>query len=414
MMWWENETFRRIDGRLFLGGRSTAEVAARFGTPLFVYSRARVLANYDRLASAFDAPPPLKTRIFYAMKANPHAGVLRLLCRRGASVDAVSPGEVEAARRAGFPGQRILFTGTSVSGDDLRRVFRVDGVTVNIDAEEQLELMRDIRDEECPRKRIRVSVRWNPGIGRGFNPKVVTAGARSSDGTPIKFGIEESRVLLVFKKAREYGFEPAGLHQHLGSGWSREDFPVVRDAVDRMIRLAARLEKAGLRLQFLDFGGGIGPRYQRGQTLFPVDRYGAHIIRRIRNSGLSIRQMAVEPGKYLVADAGVLLARVVYVKKSFGQIFACVDAGTFTSLPRPAVYAGARHEILNCERLGSRPTVPVTVAGNLCETGDVFGKNVPLPYPRQGDILAILHAGAYARSMASNFNLREIPREILL
>ncbi len=413
-MWWENEFLRRVDGRLYLGRRPAAEVAGRFGTPLYVYSRPRVGANYDRLVRAFAAPPPARTKIFYAMKANPHPAILRWLCRLGASIDAVSPGEVEAARRAGFPAGRILFTGTSVSDEDLRRVFRVQGVTVNIDAVEQLELMRDIRRREFPFKKIRVSVRWNPGIGRGFNPKVVTAGARSSDGTPIKFGIEESRVPGVLEKALEWGFEPVGLHQHLGSGWTREDWPVVRAAVDRLVRLARRLEEAGVRLRFLDLGGGIGPRYHREQTLFPVDRYGAHVVRKIVEAGLGIRWIAVEPGKYLVADAGVLLVRVEYLKTSYGQLFACVNAGTFTSLPRPAVYAGARHEILNCERLESRTTVPVTVAGNLCETGDVFGRNVPLPEPKRGDILAVLHAGAYARSMASNFNLREIPREILV
>ncbi|OGD21917.1 MAG: diaminopimelate decarboxylase [Candidatus Aminicenantes bacterium RBG_16_63_16] len=413
-MWWENEFLTRVEGRLFLGRRPATEIAARFGTPLFVYSRSRILANYDRLVHAFSAPSPLITRILYAMKANPYPGILRLLKRRGSSIDAVSPGEVEAARRAGFPADGILFTGTSVSVEDLRRVFAVDGVIVNIDALEQLDLMGEVRQKEFPAKSIRVSVRWNPGIGRGFNPKVVTAGARTSDGTPIKFGIEEGRVPAAFERALESGFEPVGLHQHLGSGWTREDFPFVRDTVDRMVRLAARLEKDGVPLQFLDFGGGIGPLYDPGQTLFPVEKYGSYIIRRVASAGLNIKSIAVEPGKYLVADAGVLLVRVEYLKTSHGQRFACVNAGTFTSLPRPAIYAGARHEILLCERLGSRTTVPVTVAGNLCETGDVFGRDVPLPEPRRGDILAILHAGAYARSMASNFNLREIPREILV
>jgi diaminopimelate decarboxylase len=413
-MWWENELLSRREGQLFLGGRPATEVAARFGTPLFVYSRPQILANYSRLARAFEASPSLKTRIFYAMKANPHPGVLRVIRRRGGSIDAVSPGEVEAARRSGFPGSRILFTGTSVSTGDLRRVFGVDGVTVNIDALEQLELMREVRDREFAGKKIRVSVRWNPGVGRGFNPKVVTAGVCSTDGTPIKFGLEEGSVPLAFERAREYGFKAVGLHQHLGSGWTREDFPSVREAVEKLVRLAARLEKAGLRLEFLDFGGGIGPRYQAGHKLFPLEDYARFVGRRIVRAGLKVGWVAVEPGKFLLADAGVLLVRVEYVKTSHGQVFACVNAGTYTSLPRPAIYAGARHEILNCAKLGARLTVPVTVAGNLCETGDVFGRQVPLPEPRRGDILAILHAGAYARSMASNFNLRENPREILI
>ncbi len=412
-MWWENDFLKRDGGRLCLGGRPAAEIARRFGTPLFVYGRRQILANYARLTEAFRAPTP-RAGIFFAMKANPNPAILRLLRRRGGSIDAVSPGEVEAARRAGFPAARILFTGTSLSAEDLRRVLAVDGVTVNIDALEQIELMSEVKRKEFPGKRVRVSVRWNPGIGRGFNPKVVTAGARSSDGTPIKFGIEESRVPLAYERALAAGFEPVGLHQHLGSGWTREDFPVVRAAVDRMVRLAARLKDDGVPLRFLDFGGGIGPRYHPAQSLFPVKRYAAHISRRIAGAELDLESIVVEPGKYLVADAGVLLVRVEYLKTSYGQLFACVNAGTFTSLPRPAVYAGARHEILNCDRLRSRATAPVTVAGNLCETGDVFGRNVPMPEPRRGDILAILHAGAYARSMASNFNLREIPREILI
>jgi diaminopimelate decarboxylase len=413
-MWWNNEFLRRAGGRLYLGRLPATGIAERFGTPVFVYSRARILANYERLRHAFGAASNLETRIYYAMKANPNAEILRLLRRRGAWLDAVSPGEVAAARRAGFPAGRILFTGTSVGAEDMRKVFRVEGVIFNIDAMEQLELMREVQRDHFPRRRIRVSVRWNPGIGGGFNPKVITAGARTSDGTPIKFGIEGSRIPAAFQRAAEYGFQPVGLHQHLGSGWTREDFPVVREAVDRMIGLAARLERDGVSLEFLDFGGGFGPRYHGSQALFPVEKYAAHVGRGMADAGFSAASIAVEPGKYLVADAGVLLLRVEYVKESFGQLFACVNSGTFNSLPRPAVYAQAHHEILNCERLASRRTVPVTVAGNLCETGDVFGKNVPMPEPERGDILAVLLAGAYARSMASNFNLREIPREVLI
>jgi diaminopimelate decarboxylase len=413
-MWWDDVFLRRVNGRLYLGRVPAAELAQRFGTPLFVYSRPRILANYERLRRVFGGASRLETRIYYAMKANPNQDILRLLRRRGAWLDAVSPGEVEAARRAGFAARRILFTGTSTGAEDIRRVFAVEGITFNIDAMEQLELMREVRRAARPRRRILVSVRCNPGIGGGFNPKVITAGARSSDGTPIKFGIEVAKVPAVFVKALEYGFEPVGLHQHLGSGWTRGDFPVVCEAVNRLTGLAARLEDGGFSLDFLDFGGGFGPRYYPNQGLFPVEKYAAHVGRAVANAGISVRSIAVEPGKYLVADAGVLLLRVEYVKESFGQRFVCVNSGTFNSLPRPAVYAQARHEVLNCERLKSRRLVRVTVAGNLCETGDVFGKDVSLPEPARGDILAVLHAGAYARSMASNFNLREIPGEVLI
>ncbi|MBN2264429.1 MAG: diaminopimelate decarboxylase, partial [Candidatus Aminicenantes bacterium] len=378
-----------------------------------VYGKDRILERYARLEGAFARHSALPARICYAMKANPHRGILRLLRRRGAWIDAVSPREVRTALKAGFPAERILFTGTSVSRADLRAVFAVDGLTVNIDASEQLDLMSEIK-REFPGRIIRVSVRWNPGIGRGFNARVVTAGKRSSDGTPIKFGVEADKVIGVFRRARRLGFRPVGLHQHLGSGWVREDFGMVRAAVDRMVRKAREIERAGFPLEFMDFGGGFGPRYLKSRGVFPVERYIAYLSAAVAGSGLSVKELAIEPGKYLVGDAGVLLLGVEYVKESYGNIFACVDGGTYNTVPRPAIYLSAHHEIVNASRVEGPAKARITVAGNLCETGDIFGRDRSLPLPRSGDVLAVLCAGAYCRSMASNFNLRDIPREVML
>ena len=137
-------------------------------------------------------------------------------------------------------------------------------------------------------------------------------------------------------------------------------------------------------------------------------------MRKIKKSGLKIKAIAVEPGKYLVGDAGVLLVKVQYLKKSYGNLFACVNAGTFNTVPRLSIYAEACHHIVNCSRLDDEKKERITIAGNLCETGDVFGKEIEMPKPERGDILAVLGAGAYCRSMASNFNLREIPKEIII
>jgi diaminopimelate decarboxylase len=217
-----------------------------------------------------------------------------------------------------------------------------------------------------------------------------------------------------------------------------------------MIAKAGELEGAGFHLEFLDFGGGFGPRYAAEQTLFPLARYAAAICGRIRRSGLRPAAIAVEPGKSLVADAGAILLRVEYVKESYGNIFACVNGGTFNTLPRSAIYAHPYHEIVNAgpmaEKnrstttglsstsaktrlslttestksssktgpLSDRNIVPVTVAGHICETGDVFGRDLRMPRPEPGDILVVLGAGASGRSMASNFNLRPIPAEIVV
>ncbi len=413
-MWWESELLQVRDRRLFLGRSPAEDIAAKYGSPLFVYSRTRIASNYRRLQKTFSSRLRTPLRICYAMKANPHREILTLLRRLGASIDAVSPKEVREARRAGFPANRILFTGTSLSDDDLERAFRVDGLTVNVDALEQLEVMKKVKERSFRGKKIRVSIRWNPGIGRGFNPKVVTAGIRSPDGTPIKFGLEEKKVIPALERALSYGFIPVGLHQHLGSGWVNEDYRAVSRSVDRMVDMACRIEKTGTRLEFLDFGGGFGPRYDRAQKLFPLARYAGHIARRVRGSGLSVKTVVIEPGKYLVADAGVLLLRVEYLKESYGHLFACVNAGTFTSVPRPAIYPQARHPVIHCGRVRGGRMKPLTIAGNLCETGDVFARDILMPQPRRGDILAVLYAGAYSRSMASRFNLRDIPPEILI
>jgi len=414
MNWWETDFISVQGNRLRVAGEDAGALAKRYGTPVYIYGKDRILERYAQLDNAFARYSTLPARICYAMKANPHRGILRLLQRRGAWIDAVSPCEVETALKAGFPPERILFTGTSVSRADLRTVFAIDGLTVNIDAAEQLDLMSEVRRRDFPGKALRVSVRWNPGIGRGFNARIITAGKRSSDGTPIKFGVDAKKVIEVFSRARRLGFHPVGLHQHLGSGWVREDFGMVKAAVDRLIRKAREVDKAGFPLEFLDFGGGFGPRYLKNRAVFPVEDYIAYLSNAVTKAGLAVKALAIEPGKYMVGDAGVLLLGVEYVKESYGNLFACVDGGTYNTVPRPAIYLQAHHEIVNASRFEGPHKARITVAGNLCETGDVFGRERSMPLPESGDILAVLCAGAYCRSMASKFNLREIPREILI
>jgi diaminopimelate decarboxylase len=167
-------------------------------------------------------------------------------------------------------------------------------------------------------------------------------------------------------------------------------------------------------LEFLDFGGGFGPRYFKEQEFFPLKKYIDLITQQVSLSGLQLKAVALEPGKYIVADAGALLLRVEYIKESYGNLFACVSGGTFNSIPRPVLYPQAKHQIINCSQIQSKNMKRLTVAGNLCETGDIFGQDILMPPPKRGDILAVLTAGAYCRSMASRFNMRDIPREIMI
>ena len=415
MSWWENEFLKVKENKLYLEERPADKIAREYGTPVYVYSRKQILRNFQDLKEAFaSAESKLEVRLAYAMKANPHPGILKLLLQAGAFIDAVSPAEVEAALKAGFPEEKIMFTGTSISQEDFEQVLRHPGVTVNIDAYEQIEILEAARRRLRIKRPVQVSVRWNPGLGRGFSSKTVTAGKRSSDGTPIKFGVEEARVLETYNKLKKLGFQPVGLHQHLGSGWTEEDFPVAIKAVDRMIKKARELKKAGFNLEFLDFGGGFGPKYRAEERFFPLAEYAAYILDKVEGAKLGLKAITVEPGKYLVANAGVLLLAVEYVKKSYGNLFACVNAGTYNTVPRPAIYEEAYHEIVNASCVQSRKKVKITVAGHLCETGDVFGVERLMPLPERGQTLAVLMAGAYCCSMASTFNLRSIPQEILL
>lgn len=413
-MWWENNFLKVKDRKLYLGEKEATKVAQEYGAPLFVYSKKQILSNFNTLLKSFTDKTPLEVKLYYAIKANAHQKILKILKDAGACIDAVSPGEVNEALHTGFPAEKILFTGTSVSAEDLQQVFNQDDLIVNIDAEEQLDLMKKVRDRWFKHKKIKVSVRWNPGIGRGFSSKVVTAGEKTYNGIPIKFGIEEKKVIPTFAKAIQYDFTPVALHQHLGSGWTNQDFEAVKSTVDKMIQKSSEIQEQGFSLEFLDFGGGFGPKYSSDQEVFPIKEYAEYICQKINKSDLKIKALAVEPGKYLVGDAGVLLVKVEYLKKSYNNTFACVNAGTFNTVPRLAIYPEAYHHIVNCSNVNYGKKERITVAGNLCETGDVFGKEIEMPVPKRSDILAVLNAGAYCKSMASDFNLREIPKEIII
>lgn len=412
--WWETEFLSVKNNKLYLEGISAEDIARQEGTPIFVYSLKEIRRKYEQLKRDLADLSPWRFQIKYALKANPNPKILSTLLACGVGIDAVSPGEIKRALEVGFPPAKIFFTGTSLSTEDLTFALSVPGICLILDAVELLPRLKEVAHQSSCPKPIKIGFRWNPGLGLGFASRVITAGAISPDGIPIKFGIAPDRLEEAWAQAKSFGFKPVGLHQHLGSGWKADDYPVVLEAVKRMISMAYHLEKKWNSLQFLDFGGGFSPRYQETQSLFPFHEYASAIKNHLQEAGLSDKLIIFEPGRYLVAEAGVLLVRVEYVKSSFGHLFACVNAGTFNTLPRPAIYPEAKHEVVNASCVYSEDLYQLTIAGHLCETGDVFAHQVELPLPKPGDILAILHAGAYAQSMASSFNLRPIPREIYL
>jgi diaminopimelate decarboxylase len=255
----------------------------------------------------------------------------------------------------------------------------------------------------------------DPGLtGSGHNWKVITAG-KKSHGVPIKFAIPEDEILNAATLAKELSFNVIGLHEHVGSNW-RTNLEIAEflKTADIMLGKAKERNKLSKKnLEFINFGGGHGTRYKKSHQEFPLERYAKEICKRVDDSGIDVGTICFEPGRYIVADSGLLLVQVVDIKKRYGDFIIGVNSG-FNHLVRPAMY-GAYHEIINCSKVEDKNTIKGTVAGNLCETGDVFTlspRNMPMP--EEGDILAIHNAGAYGYSMASNYNLRGYPKEIVL
>lgn len=395
-------------GILTIGGIPAPDLVERFGSPLFVYDAAIIRRQIDRLATAF---APIAPRLFYAMKANGNVAILRIMREAGLGCDAVSPGEISVARHSGFTGADTWFTCSNVSDDDLRSI---DDPTLLINVNAMSDLDRVVRlGLQNP-----IGLRVNTEIGAGHHADVVTA------GYGVKFGFDLAEVVDARMIAEDAGLRVVGIHAHIGSGIRRPE-PLVESA-----RILMEVSETFPHLALVNFGGGIAVPYQPGEREFPANEYGRHIAGlagpRLAERGL---RAILEPGRYLVAEAGVLLATVTSKRISGGYEWIGCDTG-FNHLVRPSKY-GAYHHILNASR-GDDSTLRenfspqddtrpgVVVAGNLCESGDVFTRDTEGPLPRHlppirvDDVLAICDAGAYGFSMASNYNGRVLPAEVMI
>jgi diaminopimelate decarboxylase len=389
------------NGELYIDGVSARELAETFDTPLYVISEKRIRENYNRLHNALTHNYQ-KIRIYYAAKANPNLSVLKILETEGSYLDAVSPGELFIALKAGFPPEQILFTGTSVRNDELK--FLVDSnVTVNVDSLSQLDRLLNMAVPSL------LSVRANPEIGAGHHNHVITAGKHS------KFGVWEEDALKAYETAKKAGVERFGIHMHVGSGvLDVEPFVL---ALEKLLSIAKRVrDQVGVEFEFIDMGGGLGVPYKPEDkeldlTLFS-DTVLALFSRRIDEYGLSKPFFCVEPGRYLVCDAGVLLTAVNTVKTTPFKKFVGVDAG-FNTLIRPTMY-GSHHYMLVANKLGSPEEETYDVVGPICESGDALARDRRLPKIEEGDLLAVLNAGAYGFAMSSQYNARPRPAEVLV
>ena len=372
-----------------------ARLAREHGTPLWVYDSATIVERVQSL-SGFDV-------VRYAQKANGNLAVLRLMRGLGVQLDAVSAGEIERALAAGFAPHEVVFTADVFDRAALALVGRT-GVRVNLGSAFMIEEYASV----CPRREI--SLRVNPGFGHGHGRKVETGGETS------KHGIWHAALPSAIERARACGLRVTGLHVHIGSGSDFAHLARVCEAVERLAPLA------GADLTTVSAGGGLPVPYADGEQPFDVARFVDTWLaarERIASAiGRAVR-IEVEPGRYLVAEAGVLLSDVLGTKRSGSIDYVFVDAG-FNDLLRPAMY-GAFHRMTVVGAPADAPTKPQVVAGPLCESGDVLTQDAQSRIvPRallavgRGDILCVHTAGAYGSVMSSNYNARPLAAEILV
>ncbi len=391
--------FEGKDGIMQFGGMSTVEIAERFGTPVYVTDEQIVRENYRRVYEAFSRF--MDTEIHYACKANTNLAILRILEQEGSCIDAVSIGEVLTCLKAGFTPERIMYTGVNVSDNELKDIVDT-GCRINIDSESELERLSVILGER--RKGFPISFRITPGVSSGHGAKVMTGGKGA------KFGIPYDRVMDTYARAKELGYDIKGIHAHTGSGGNTTD-PFI-EVVEVLIELTNRLrDELDIHLEFIDFGGGLGVPYKPQEEECDVNDLGAEITDMILEE-TDVKKVCLEPGRYLVCDATILLSRVNDVKDAGPKKYVGIDAG-FNTLIRPSFYDSYHHVAL-ANKFNKACVAKYEVVGPICETGDYIAHDRILPNPKEGDLLCVYNAGAYGFSMSSRYNSRPLCAEVLV
>ncbi|MCE0974102.1 diaminopimelate decarboxylase [Pseudomonas putida] len=386
--------FNYRDGQLFAEGVALSAVAERFGTPTYVYSRAHIEAQYRSYTDALQGAEHL---VCFAVKANSNLGVLNVLARLGAGFDIVSGGELERVLAAGGRADRVVFSGVGKTREDMRRALEVGVHCFNVESTDELERLQVVAAEMG--KVAPVSLRVNPDVDAGTHPYIST-GLKEN-----KFGIAIADAEAICVRAAQLpNLEVVGVDCHIGSQLTTVE-PFL-DALDRLLDLVDRLADCGIHLRHLDLGGGVGVRYRDEEPPLVAD-YIKAIRERVGKRDLAL---VFEPGRYIVANAGVLLTRVEYLKHTEHKDFAIIDAA-MNDLIRPALYQAWMGVSAVIPREGEGRAYDLV--GPICETGDFLGKDRVLNLA-EGDLLAVQSAGAYGFVMSSNYNTRGRCAEILV
>jgi diaminopimelate decarboxylase len=375
------------------------ELAEAVGTPFYCYSTATLERHYRVFSEAFAGE---KALICYAMKANSNQSVLRTLARLGAGADVVSGGELKRALAAGIPPERIVFSGVGKTEAELRAALADDILCINVESEPELELLSAVASEQG--KTARISVRVNPDVDSGSHAKISTGKSEN------KFGIPLMRARSVYARAAKLpGICVTGLDMHIGSQIT--DLVPLEAAFRLLAEFVQTLRADGHTISHVDFGGGLGIPYHMDREAPPLPSAYAAMVKRVtHNLGCTL---LFEPGRMIVGNAGILVARVIYVKQSEAKKFVIIDAA-MNDLIRPTLYE-AHHDILPVRPAPEgAPQIMTDVVGPVCESGDYLALGRSLPEPKAGDLLAIMTAGAYGAVQAGTYNTRALVPEVLV
>ncbi|NMB97017.1 MAG: diaminopimelate decarboxylase [Clostridiaceae bacterium] len=382
----------------FYGKTSPNKLIKEFGSPLYVYNEAIFRQRCREMANLI---PIENFKSNFSIKANSNIELLKIAREEGLHADAMSPGEIFVLLKAGFKPEEILYISNNVSEEEMK--YAIDrGIIVSVDSLTQLEMLGRIN------KGGKVAVRFNPGVGAGHHEKVVTAGKKT------KFGINLDLVDEVSEMIKKYDLDLVGINQHIGSLFM--DAGAFVEAVKYILEVAKQFED----IEFIDFGGGFGIPYhkQEGQPRLDLKQVGkklAEIIKAWMKEYDKEIKIKIEPGRYIVAESGVLLGTVYAKKKNYGHTYIGTDLG-FNTLMRPVMY-DSYHDIevyKNGKPADETETEVVDIVGNICESGDIMAKERNLPVIDEGDIIGVMDAGAYGYSMSSNYNNRLRPAEVLI
>ncbi len=385
------------DGQLCVEGARVADLAREHSTPLFVYSKASMLAALAAYQKGFAGR---EAQICYAMKANSSLSILKLFAQAGCGFDIVSGGELERVLAAGGSPSKIIFSGVGKTRAEMRRALDVGIQCFNVESEEELDVLSEVATSMG--KVAPVSIRVNPNVDAKTHPYIST-GLKGN-----KFGIAHERALEVYQHAASLaGLKVVGIDCHIGSQITT--IAPYLDAMDRILDLVTAIEAAGIPIEHIDFGGGLGINYEGTQPPAADDLW-QQLLVKLDARGFGQRHLMIEPGRSLVGNAGICITEVLYLKPSEQKNFCIVDAA-MNDLPRPAMYQ-AFHAIVPVQP-SEGTALTYEVVGPVCESGDWLGHDRDLNV-KSGDLLAVLSAGAYCMSMASNYNTRGRSAEVMV